>query len=171
MVVSCQSFPVLSCGLLCLVHWLSVLSCFLLSCRVIVVFSFIGGVLSWGFVLSCLVDFVSSLVDVVVDVSRLEFFLDDYCLLAYSLSKAWFIHLLYWSQMKSMSILFRFSVFFTGINAEEMGLHEACKTETRFQSGEEMGLFPPLGSCTIFLHVTSKLENDSFQLFRSSISF
>ncbi len=47
--------------------------------------------------------------------------------------------------MKSMSILFRFSVLFAGMvglhNAEEMGIHEACKTETRFQSGEEMGLF------------------------------
>ena len=79
-----------------------------------------------------------------------------------------------WSEMKSMSILFRFSVFFTGIslhNAEEMGLHEACKTETHFQSGEEMGLFLPLGSCTIILHVTSKHENDSFQLSRSRIPF
>ena len=77
--------------------------------------------------------------------------------------------------MKSMGILFRFSVFFASMvglhNAEEMGLHEACKTETRFQSGEEMGLFLPLGSCTIFLHVTSKHENDLFQLSRSRIPF
>jgi hypothetical protein len=77
--------------------------------------------------------------------------------------------------MKSMSILFRFSVLFAGMvglqNAEEMGLHEACKPEARFQSGEDMGLFLPLGSCTIFLHVTSKHENDSFQLSRSRIPF
>jgi hypothetical protein len=57
--------------------------------------------------------------------------------------------------MKSMSALLRFSVLFAGMvglhNAEEMGLHEACKTETRFQSGEEMGLFLPLGSYAIFL--------------------
>jgi hypothetical protein len=77
--------------------------------------------------------------------------------------------------MKSMSILFRFSVLVAGMvglhNAEEMGLHEACKSETRFQSGEEMGLFLPSGSCTVFLHVTSKHENDSFQLSRSRFSF
>ena len=58
------------------------------------------------------------------------------------------------SEMKSMGILFRFSVFFAGM----VGLHSAeemCKPETHFQSGEDMGLFLPLGSCTIFLHVTS----------------
>ncbi len=74
-----------------------------------------------------------------------------------------------------MNILFRFSVLFVGMvglhNAEDMGLHEVCKTETRFQSGEEMGLFLPLGSCTIFLHYTSKHENDLFQMSRSRISF
>ena len=79
------------------------------------------------------------------------------------------------SQTKSMSILVRISVLFAGMvglhNAEEMGLHDSCKTETRFQSGEEMGLFLPLGSCTIFLHVTSKHENGSFQLSRSRIPF
>ena len=81
------------------------------------------------------------------------------------------------SEMKSMSILFRFSVFFAGMvglhNAEEMGQHEACKPEfvPRHQSGEEMGLSLPLDSCTIFLHVTSKHENDSFQLSRSRIPF
>ncbi len=52
--------------------------------------------------------------------------------------------------MKSMSILLQFSVLFAGMvglhNAEEMGLHEACQTKTHFQSGEEMGLFLPLGS-------------------------
>jgi hypothetical protein len=57
-----------------------------------------------------------------------------------------------------MSILFRFSVLFAGMvglhNAEEMGLHEACIKETRVENGEEMGLFLPLGYCTIFLHVT-----------------
>ncbi len=74
--------------------------------------------------------------------------------------------------MKSMGIFIM--IFFAGMvglhNAEEMmGLHEACKTH--FQSGEEMGLFLPLGSCTIFLHVTSKHENDLFQLSRSRIPF
>ena len=62
------------------------------------------------------------------------------------------------SEMKWMSILFRFSVLFAGMvgvhNAEEMGLHDSCKTETRFHSGEEMGLFLPLGFCAIFLHLT-----------------
>jgi hypothetical protein len=94
-------------------------------------------------------------------------FLDDYCLPAYSLSKAWFICSLQCVvRNKSMSILFRFSVLFAGMvslhNAEEMGLHEACKTGTHFQSGEEMGLFLPLRSCTTFLPATSKLESDSF---------
>jgi hypothetical protein len=75
------------------------------------------------------------------------------------------------------TILFPFSVsFFVGMiglhNAEEMGLqvHEACKT--RFQSGEDIGLFLPwLCSCMIFLHVTSNFENNSFQLSRSRIPF
>ena len=79
------------------------------------------------------------------------------------------------SEMKPMSILFRFSVLFAGMiglhNAEEIGLHEACKTGTRFQSGEEMGLFLLLGPCTIFAPVTSKLQNDSFQLYRFRIPF
>jgi hypothetical protein len=78
----------------------------------------------------------------------------------------------YTSEFKSMSISFRFSVLFAGMvglhNAEENGLHEACKKETRFQSGEEMGLILPFGSCTIFLHVTFK--HDSFQLSRCSTS-
>jgi hypothetical protein len=60
--------------------------------------------------------------------------------------------------MKSMGVLFRFSVFFAGMvglhNAQEMGPHEVCNPATYFQSGEDMGLFLPLGSCTIFLHVT-----------------
>ena len=49
------------------------------------------------------------------------------------------------SEMKSTRILFRFWVLFAGMvgvhNAEEMSLHDSCKTESRFQSGEEMGLF------------------------------
>jgi hypothetical protein len=69
------------------------------------------------------------------------------------------------SEMKPMSILLRFSVLFAGMvglnNAEKMDLREAC---TRFQSGEGTGLFIPMGFCTIFLHVTSKHENDWFQL-------
>jgi hypothetical protein len=68
--------------------------------------------------------------------------------------------------MKSMTI-------FAGMvgvhNAEEMGLHEACETETG--NGEEMGLFLPLGSCTIFLHVTSKHKNGSCQWSRSRNPF
>jgi hypothetical protein len=59
-----------------------------------------------------------------------------------------------------MSILFRFSVFFAGMvgfhNAEAMGLHEACNTETRFQSGEEMGLFLPWALARSFY--TSRLS-------------
>jgi hypothetical protein len=80
-----------------------------------------------------------------------------------------------WSEMKSMSILFGVSVFFASMvglhNAEEMGLHEACKSNARFQSGEDVGLFLPLGSCTTFLHVTSKHESDSFKLPRSRTPF
>jgi hypothetical protein len=57
------------------------------------------------------------------------------------------------SEMKSMNILLRFSVFFAGMvglhNAEE--IHESCKTGTHVQSGEEMGLFIPLGPFTIFV--------------------
>ncbi len=99
----------------------------------------------------------------------MSIYLGDYCLPAYSLSKAALgLYICYSasSEMKSMSILVRFSVLFTGMvglhNAEEMDPHEACKKESRFQSGEEIGVFLPLGSCTIFLRVTSKHENDSF---------
>ncbi len=64
--------------------------------------------------------------------------------------------------MKSMSILFGFSVFFANMvglhNAEEMGLHEACKSNARFQSGEEMGLFLPLGSLARPPFYTSRLS-------------
>jgi hypothetical protein len=75
-----------------------------------------------------------------------------------------------------MGILLRFSVLFAmgmfGLhNAEEMGLPEACKMETPFQSDDDMGLFLPLDYCTIVLYVMSKQENDSFQLSRSRISF
>jgi hypothetical protein len=80
------------------------------------------------------------------------------------------------SERKSMSILFRFSAFFAGMvglhNSEDMGLHEACKMETtRFQSGEEMGLFPPLGSCTIFLRLSTKMTRFLESLFKCAEQF
>jgi hypothetical protein len=78
------------------------------------------------------------------------------------------------SEMKSMSILFRFSVLLAGMvglhNADEMDLHEACTSKTRFQNGEDMGLFITLGFSTIFLRVMSQHYNDSFVSIKNTLS-